>query len=163
MTKTNITLTNEQFIAILINLSSSQRIIKTTHPADNLLFLYLENGVSVKISGHWEHQSNNQTVVSSIIENESIDDNFNRLENLAENLSTEMPVIKNVSLSTESTLSPIVTIDCLDNSSLRIGVYKTQNNEDEFLSIDFSSPDDTTHYHLDYIDNEWQQTFLFKK
>lgn len=157
MTNMNIQLTKKQFQAVISQFANNKIVIQTIHPADNMLFLTLENDVSIKIHGHWKYQSENEKLASYLIQNESLEDNFNKIENLAEQLSVIKPKIKTIIVKDK------ISIEFYDNSSITISEYLTSNNENELLSLDYSSSDDTTHFRYTYANGKWKQSILMQK
>ena len=158
MTKNNLTLSANQIKSVIFSLSDNKKVIKTIHPADNMLFLTLENNISIKITGHWKYSKNNVKIISSILDTETVEENFNKIEDLAEKLTLEQPIIKKITLNSDNK----ITIEMTNHSSLAVSVYKN-NNEEELLSIDYSSQDDTAHFYYFYENGNWKQSILLKK
>lgn len=159
MTKTQIILTNKQFSESVSSLLEGKKIIKTIHPADNMLFLTLENNVTIYVTGHWEYHTKNKKIVSSILENESVEDNFSKIEDLAEKLSLEKPTIDKVTVNAKNKINITFT----NQNKLDVSIYITEENKNEILDLSYSSLDDTTHIHYHFENESWQQSIMFKQ
>lgn len=159
MTKTQIILTNKQFSESVSSLLEGEKIIRTIHPADNMLFLTLENNVTIYVTGHWEYHAKNNKIVSSILEDESIEDNFSKIEDLAEKLTLEKPTIDKVTVNAKNKINITFT----NQNKLDVSIYITEENKNEILDLSYSSFDDTTHIHYHFENESWQQSIMFKQ
>jgi len=122
------------------------------HPADNILIFSFKNGVKLFVDGHWKYKSNGSVIVSHLAGEESVEDNFSKIEDLAEDISK-----KNLSIGG-------ITWDNDDGATLIFNnedklIVSVHSYKDEYLlmSLAFSSGSDDAHIHIDYENKQWIQ------
>jgi VCBS repeat-containing protein len=155
MIKTKLVLSADQKTTIFNQLLKNNEVKSVIHPADNILIFSFENGIKLFVNGHWKYETNNNIIVSHLADGESIEENFSKIEDFAEDISKKNLIVDEITWSNDKEVSII-----FNNGSRLIVSGHNYKNEYLFVSLSFSSSLDDVHINVDYEDKQWIQRLV---